>query len=182
MTGPPDAFSRTVRVADLPDGETSWSLTADAGQCRALAERFKVLKVEDLQAEGTLSPARAGRKLTVRGRVSGRVGQSCVVTLEPVDTEIDAGFVLVFREEESSVAAGDEIAVDPDDDYEPMVGGEIDLAEAVAVQFALEIPDYPRADGADFDGYSTDLEQSDNGGDEKSKSPFSVLAKLTENR
>jgi hypothetical protein len=86
--------------------------------------------------------------------VSATVGQTCVVTLEPVMNEIDEAVDLVFAPCAAAppVAGhdGGEVAVSAEDGPEPLVGGRIDLG-AIATEFLiLGIDPYPRRPDAVF--------------------------------
>ncbi len=178
---PPAEFPYPVVVDDLPGGETRLTLCATEAQCAALAGRFGVLGIGPLEADLRLTPLAGAAGLVVRGRVGGRVRQACVVSLDPVDTEIDAGFEVRYRRDagDGSIPDG-ELDLDPEDDAEPLIDGVVDLGELAAEQFALEIPAYPRAPGVAFGGYAT--EDRGEGPASVPAGPFSALAKLRENR
>ena len=107
------------------------------------------------------------------GRVSATVGQTCVVTLEPVTNEIDEAVDLVFAPAAAAppVAGhdGGEIETPAEDGPEPLVGGRIDLG-AIATEFLiLGIDPYPRRPDAVF--------QPPAAGDD-SAHPFAALGAL----
>jgi uncharacterized metal-binding protein YceD (DUF177 family) len=139
-------FSRLERVDSIGERERAVSIEADATERAALAERFKLIAVDTLSADLTLRREAAG--IVVRGRVRGRVRQACVVTDEPVETEIDEPIALRF------VATGEsgeeEIELGAEDlDTAPLEGGAIDLGEAAAETMALALDPFPRAAGAE---------------------------------
>ena len=77
-----------------PDGD--FELMADEKVRAALAESIGLRALPRLEASFDVS--RHGREgLHVVGRVSATVGQNCVVTLEPIDSEIDEAVDLVFE-------------------------------------------------------------------------------------
>ncbi len=171
-------FPHPVIVADLPAGESRVALVATAAQRDALARRFAVPGIDRLEARLVLTPESGHRDLRVRGQVTGRVRQACVVTLAPMETAIDAAFDVHCRSEPTTPGPGGDLDLDPTEDVEPLEDGTIDLGELVAEQFALEIPAYPRAPGASFDGFATGA--GDGGPEDPPPNPFSVLAKLGE--
>ena len=84
------------------------------------------------------------------GNVSARVGQTCVVTLEPVESEYRrTGRPAGFTPQADSAGVGkigdtDYAAHTSDEDPpEPLVGGKVDLG-GVATDFLLGIDPYPR--------------------------------------
>ena len=79
--------------------------------------------------------------------------QNCVVTLEPIESEIDEAVDLVFLPEAATApdAGGRCSAVEADDPPETLQDGMVDLG-AVATEFLLlGIDPYPRKPGAVFD-------------------------------
>jgi len=95
--------------------------------------------------------------LRVLGHVSATAGQTCVVTLEPLESEIDEAVDLIFLPQPAVPGATGESDRDEapremkGDEPEPLVGGRIDLG-AVAFEFLiLGINPYPRKPGAVFE-------------------------------
>jgi hypothetical protein len=114
--------------------------------------------------------------LRVAGRVSATVRQTCGITLEPFDNEVNEAIDVVFRPDVAEFSAeksstGAEIALE--DETEPLVNGMIDLG-ALATEFLiLGIDPYPRKPGTMFEA---PLEGGDVG------HPFAGLAALTKRR
>jgi hypothetical protein len=114
--------------------------------------------------------------LRVAGRVSATVRQTCGITLEPFDNEVNEAIDVVFRPDVAEFSAeksstGAEIALE--DETEPLVNGMIDLG-ALATEFLiLGIDPYPRKPGTVF-------ELPRKGGD--MGHPFAALAALTKRR
>lgn len=146
-------FHRPLGIETL--GENDWhvELTATAIECAALAERVAVLSVEALRAEAWV---RREGKGGARARVqfSAHVLQSCVVTLEPVRSQIGDAFELSFLPpEEAAVRQGEEEAMyDPGNEEPPasVVDGIIDLGEVIAEYLSIAIDPYPRKEGAEL--------------------------------
>jgi uncharacterized metal-binding protein YceD (DUF177 family) len=145
-TGPAaPEFSRRLAVAALREGGERLALEATAEERAALARRFGIEGVRSLTAALTVTPKAKGA-VAVRGRVQALLDRTCVVTLEPLEEEIDAPLAILFRPEgaegrELSLEAGGE-------DEEPYHGGAIDLGEAVAQTLALALDPWPRAAAA----------------------------------
>ena len=119
----------------------------------ALAESIGLRALPRLEASFDVS--RHGREgLHVVGRVSATVGQNCVVTLEPIDSEIDEAVDLVFepgvrrRRHPHEDGGGSKVAID--DAPEPLVGGVVDLGVVATEFLTLGIDPYPRKSDAEF--------------------------------
>jgi uncharacterized metal-binding protein YceD (DUF177 family) len=139
-------FSRPQRIDTIGEREQTIAIEADAGERAALAARFGLVAVEALSAALTLHREAAG--IVVRGRVTGRVRQACVVTDAPIETDIDEPLALRFVEGGLGQAEEVELGADDLDDV-PLEGGAIDLGEAVAETMALALDPFPRAPGAE---------------------------------
>jgi len=143
-------FSHIMVVEQLGEEETSKDLQANPAERSALAKRFSLLALDSMRASLRIRRVRGG-VVQVRGVFSADVVQACVVTLEPVPAHIEESILLLYAPEEgpaeSAVVVPAEEAVP-----EPLVGGVIDLGEAVAQQLALALDTYPRVPGAGFEG------------------------------
>ena len=166
-------FSRLVAVESLKIGSTEQKLAAMAAECTELAKRFDLLTLDQLSAH--LKITRKGQGETLRVIVSGHLvaslTQSCIITLEPVASRIEADFETVFDTADDSENNDSDIDSDNDEIREPIIDGMIDLGEMVAQNLAIEINPFPRADGADSS--KLPLETA-----ETRTNPFSVLEKL----
>src|SRR4051794_14265441 len=118
---------------------------ASPAECAALADRMQVPAVHALTCSYHL--VREGRDhVAARGHLRARITQTCVVSLEDFETEIEEVFQVTF------VPAGEETdVIDPEaDDDLPYEGNTIDLGEAAAEQLGLAIDPYPRMPGAEL--------------------------------
>lgn len=125
-------------------------IAADDSIAAAVAVLAEVRTVSNLQAVFDIS--RAGEVVHVTGQVSGRVGQNCVVTLEPIDTDIDEPIDLLFAPVPESGAPTDEDRRHKADAElpEPLIDGRIDLGAIASEFLILGIDPYPRKAGAEF--------------------------------
>ena len=82
-------FSRAVAIADLTGGEIR--IDAEADERAALARRFGLVALDSLDAMVHLI-AKEGGGVQLRGTLRADVTQSCVVTLQPVHSFIEASF------------------------------------------------------------------------------------------
>ena len=168
---------RIVDVAHLPATGLEVAVQADEAQRRELAQSYDLPGVNNLAATATLVPGRRG-SLVVEGRITAAIVQSCVVSLVPVDQQIDEPFSIRFVPADSpdapQVRANAEVVIDPEapDPPEIIAGGEIDVGALVEELFALAIDPYPRAPDA---ALPADLASPPESGGE---SPFAVLARV----
>jgi uncharacterized metal-binding protein YceD (DUF177 family) len=156
MTDPANPWSVPVVVAQIPDSGLHREFAASANQLQALAALGGLREVASARASLDLTLMREGR-VHVVGNVSARVGQICVVTLDPVENEIDETIDLIFAPEQQIPALADlvEDAAESDaeipDPPEPIIGGIIDLGRLATDALLLGIDPYPRKPDAVFD-------------------------------
>ena len=171
MTRSHGSWSVPIRLDDVPEAGRRLDLDADAASRAAIAAAAGVDAVTRLHA--TFDLARRGRDgLRVVGTVSATVRQTCVVTLDPVENEINEGIDLIF-----APAAGTkgslEAAADMDEAPEVLADGVVDLG-AIATEFLiLGVDPYPRKAGSVFEPPPS----ADAGGH-----PFAALAALRTGR
>ena len=179
MKNPPaPEFSRPVLVESLPDEGETFDIEADALERQALAKRFGLLSLEALTARILLTPAAGGAAASARGSLAAQLTQSCVVSLKPVESRIEATFERFYgHRTKPGASAGIDIGplAEEEDFPEPLRAGAIDLGEAAAEQLALELDPFPRVKDAAFAGYSSGGEPAAAAVAEGS---FAALAKL----
>jgi uncharacterized metal-binding protein YceD (DUF177 family) len=161
-----------VAVEDVPETGEHVTLVADAETRLAIARTAGLRELPRLEANFDL--LRHGGGLRVTGRVSATVGQNCVVTLEPLQNEIEEDVDLLFMPAAAAPATDGEDAGEPKwDDPEPLIGGVVDLGALVTEFLILGIDPYPRKPGAVFE---PPHEQKPAAG------PFAALAGLMKDR
>jgi uncharacterized metal-binding protein YceD (DUF177 family) len=170
-------FSYPVKVGHISANPVEVHLEADADELKALAQSWDVVSVGDLRADLQISRwKRDGVRL--KGRLTAKIVQSCVVTLEPVESVLDESFEQIFVPENSKLArrSGEgetaEMVLDPDgpDLPETFAGDTIDAGEVVAEFAALAIDPYPRKEGVAFESHI-----EDSGEDDGKPSAFAAL-------
>src|SRR5262249_45997187 len=134
-TSPP-IWTLPVRLDDVPESGLSFDLTPDAPIRDALAKAAGVDAVQRLSAR--LDVTRHGSNgLHVTGKISATVRQTCVVTLEPMENEVEEAVDLTFvpdHERSGEPIREDELgARDPPD---ALVSGAVDLG-IVATEFLI---------------------------------------------
>ncbi len=161
-------WSVPVAVAELPETERRVDLSADETTRSTIAKAAGVVALPRLDASFEL--ARHGRDgAHVTGRIAATVVQSCIVTLEPIESRIEEAVDLVFLpprepaaeprrlsddfddDDEVDVEFAAAVATETDEPPEVLQEGAVDLG-AVAVEFLfLGIDPYPRKPGVVFD-------------------------------
>jgi uncharacterized metal-binding protein YceD (DUF177 family) len=150
-------FSRLVPLARLGPEPFRQDIAATPEERVALAERFDLVALDRLCAAVEL--VRQGNDMVMlRAAFSAEFVQSCVVTLDPIAGALSEGFTLLYAPPEMEAEAGrtveDEVA------FEPLVGNAVDVGEAVAQQFSLALPPFPRSPGATLDGEMPPTEEA----------------------
>jgi uncharacterized metal-binding protein YceD (DUF177 family) len=167
---PTPAWSVPVTAADVPETGRRLDLVADEPIRQAIVTTAGLAALPRLEAEFDLTRHGADG-LHVAGRVAATVVQHCVVTLEPIESEIDETVDLVFvpQPEPAAEAAGQQ-SPDAAEPPESLRDGAVDLG-AIATEFLLlGIDPYPRKPGAVFDAPVAE--------DDPSSHPFAALAAL----
>ena len=90
-----DPWRVPIAVAQIPDTGLHRDIQADQTVRDALAELAGLREILSASASLDVTPARGGR-FHVTGRVKARVGQTCVVTLDPIENDIDEEIDVVF--------------------------------------------------------------------------------------
>ena len=143
-------FSRPVDCAALATGPVREEIEATEAERGALARRFDLVALPRLRAEVTLTPTAMGQ-VRLDAKLEARVVQSCVITLEPVEAEIAESFTVFYAEAGPAAGGNVDLPIDDESWPEPIVGGRIDIGEAVAQQLAVSLDPYPRVPGARLD-------------------------------
>jgi len=178
-TAPKSPFDHVLSPTEITAAGTRVVIVADEAARRALAELADIIDVESFRAELQVLPW-SGKGFAVSGRVTARVHQACVVTLDPVETAIDeqVDLKLVPPEEMAKYEIAPDESGDIDLDAvaglpDPIEDGVIDLGAVAVEHFMLGLDPYPRKEGAVFDPTAAGLDT-----DAKEMSPFAALARL----
>ena len=187
-------FSRPLEERNVPDGGLDVAIEATADERARIVAETGLVALNALAATYTVE-RRAGGRLSVAGRLAASITQTCVVSLEPFDSEISREIELEFAPQPRAVEAPalparsrrraeaqrDEPPPRPvvvpgnDDQQDPpdqIVDGRIDLG-AVALEFlVLSLELYPRKPGVHF----ADVSVGDK--DEEGDPRFAALHRL----
>ena len=177
----PDPWRAPIIVAQIPDTGLHRELEASAAERQAMADVAGVREILSVHADFDVVP-RSGGRAQVTGTVRARIGQICVVTLDPIESEIEEEVDLVFAPETEARRLADLIEEGQDDEEPPevadppeaIVNGIIDLGRIATDALFLAIDPYPRKEGAVFEPEVTAPDPEDH--------PFAALKALQDNK
>ena len=146
----------------------------EAAQMAAMIGLSGLRKVSfrgEIRAEGK-------RDWTLKARLGATVVQPCVVSLEPVTTRIDVDVVRRFLSNwHGHDEPGSETEM-PEDVSIDALGTHIDPWAVMVEEIALQVPDFPRADGAAIPGPTSVTEPGQAPLSDADVKPFAGLAAL----
>ncbi len=169
---PEPEFSRIVELDRL--GEGVRTITANSEERAALARRFGLVRIDQLDAQVTLTPQ--GQAIAADGRIQAKFVQSCAVSGDDLPVTVDEPLHLRFVPAQNR-RPDEEVELDESDcdeiEYE---GGRFDLGEAVAQTLALAIDPFAVGPNAEKARKEAGLL------DESAAGPFAALAALTKKK
>jgi uncharacterized metal-binding protein YceD (DUF177 family) len=172
----PNPWSAPVVVAQIPEAGLHRDIEADGTVRDALARAAGLRGVEAARASFDLTPGR-NDSVHVRGTVTARVGQVCVVSLDPIENEVVEEIDVLFVPESQVPALAD--SVDDNDESagrempdppEPIINGTIDLGRLATDALFLGLDPYPRKPDVVFEPPSI--------ADDPEDHPFAALKAL----
>jgi hypothetical protein len=149
MTHGSDPWSIPVTIAQIPDTGLHREFEAGPAVRAAMADVAALREILFARASLEVTPKGGGR-FQVAGRVQARIGQFCVVSLDPIENDIDEAIDLIFAPPEQipQLAALVDEAIESDtevpDPPEPIENGVIDLGRVATDALFLAIDPYPR--------------------------------------
>jgi Large ribosomal RNA subunit accumulation protein YceD len=156
MIDKPDPWRVPVIVAQIPETGLHRDIEADQSAREAMADLAGLREILSANASLDVTPKGGGR-FHVAGHVRARIGQTCVVTLDPIENDIDEEVDLIFAPPEQIPNLADlvdeaaESDVEIPDPPEPIVDGIIDLGRLATDALFLGIDPYPRRKDAVFE-------------------------------
>src|ERR1700722_16536932 len=156
MMNTADPWSVPVLVEQIPDTGLHREIDADPAARAAMAEVAGLREILSASASLDVTPESRGR-VHVTGRVQARIGQTCVVTIDPIESEIDEPMDLIFAPPEQIPVLSDLVdeAAESDteipDPPEPIINGAIDLGRLATDALFLAVDPYPRKPDAVFE-------------------------------
>lgn len=180
------AFHREISTTDLSREGRQFTFKASEVECAEIATFLGISALQSLSA--TLAVRRWRRQgVAVEGVLHAKAVQECVVTLHPVEEEIDEPISLRFELRESRqraprAAADNEIFVDPEaaDPPELFDGPGLDLGPYLVEFLAMALNPYPRAAGAELTQreFPAQGKGAAGSGEEMKDNPFQILRNL----
>ena len=152
----PDPWRVPVTVAQIPETGLHFDIQANPAERAAIAALGGLREVLSVDASLDVTPKGGGR-FHVGGHVRARIGQTCVVTLDPIENDIDEEIDLIFAPPEQIPVLSDlvdeaaESDVEIPDPPEPIVNGVIDLGRLATDALFLVVDPYPRRPDAVFE-------------------------------
>jgi hypothetical protein len=156
MTDKADPWSAPVTVTQIPDTGLHRDIEAGPAAREAMAAVAGLREILSANASLDVTPKGGGR-FHVAGQVRARIGQTCVITLDPIENDINEDVDLIFAPAEQIPEMADLVddtadsAAEIPDPPEPIVNGVIDLGRVATDALFLGIDPYPRRPDAVFE-------------------------------
>ncbi len=151
-------WSYLIKAEDIEKTPFRMSLSADQAARDSLVTFFDLISMESFTADISVSREHGGFLLHVKGTLCADIVQSCVVSGEPVPVRIEEPFEAFYSDPKQAVSfakAKNEIYVsygfietpvlNEKEDPEPIVNGQIDVADLACQYLSLSIDPYPHA-------------------------------------
>jgi len=163
--------SWNLSTLDIPAKGFECSRKASPEELARIAQVLGLVSISSLGADYRIHGlAGGGWRLT--GSISAAVVQSCVVSLEPVPSQVKDVFAVEFWRDLDEPEGGEDKAVLGGADVEPLEGDTIPAGRIVFETLSGGLDPFPRKEGAAFEWQDEAAEKSENA------NPFSILARL----
>ena len=168
-------LSRPLRVVDI-DEAVDHSIEATSAEMANIVGLLDLVALDGLKLDYRLRRGAKGR-IHLKGRLEAHVVQTCVVTLEPIESNIDIPLEVEFW----PAPLLEELESEPEDpgqsgrlDWpEAIADGTIDLGPVIYESLATALDPYPKRAGA-----SLEWSQEAEGAEDVKSGPFAALNKL----
>jgi uncharacterized metal-binding protein YceD (DUF177 family) len=161
---------------DIPDSGFAAERDADADELKGVARALDLNSCNRLAAAFKIVRG-SGERYVLSGSLQAEVGQTCVVTLEPIVSRVEEAFEAEFwPENELPEPAGGELDLAEQIVPEPFANGLIPVGRIVFETLAGAIDPFPRKPDATLDWQPSADAEARSG----RANPFAVLAKLKE--
>ncbi len=164
------------------------SIDASDDVRQKLAKHLDVDAVDEVKADFVLSQPKGNHAVKVEGRITAKVKQTCVVTLEPLRVVIDEEMESYYADYSQATPFSkakknlyskygmDEIPImEEDEEPESMRDGKIDLGELAMQYLSLAIDPYPHKEGLSEEEKVSTAGKTE---EETYKNPFEALRDL----
>lgn len=161
----------THATTDISERGLSRERAASAVERDAIAASLELIALKSLVAAYRIAGLPGGG-WRLSGSVDAEVVQSCIVTLEPVESRVSEKFETEFWDEDAASQPEGEQDVLSGPEIETLENGLIPVGRIVIETLSAALDPYPRKEGAEFSWDDPAAK------DEKKSSPFAVLAKI----
>lgn len=146
-----------------------------------ISARFCLVELEQFFVQITINKTAQSNWFALSGLLEAKVTQKCVVTLEPVQKNINHSFELFLAKENISPKK-----IPEDQDFEFYYDDAVDIGEISAIELGLALDPYPRKPGVDLSSIDVNLKGIQVFNEQEFEllkknniqKPFSVLAEL----
>lgn len=159
VLAPAPEWSVLVDAQTVTNHPQKLRISAGEGERKALVKRLDIHQINSLSADLTLYREK-GNVIHVNGLMKAHVVQSCSISADPVQTQIEETFegwyadqdrivmLAKARHEKLGRLADSELPImDESEDPEPLVNGMIDVGELVVQSLSLSLDSFPRRRG-----------------------------------
>lgn len=138
-------FSVIIRMDDIGAGASQHIIAASETERAALAQRFDLVRLDELTAEITLAKCADG--IAAKGMLRAVLAQACTATGMDVPAKMYEAIDVLFIPESNE---GGEVELAPEEcDTMFHDGRGVDIGEAAAQSMGLALNPYPRSKGAE---------------------------------
>ena len=168
-------FSRPVTADKIGVDSMSLECKAKEDELTSLVARFDLVSLESLMFSLKFKRSETTGIIEAAGRLTAAGFQKCVITLEPVEFELDQTISWSFLDKRND---GQEADFDTEipKSAELIDNNQIDFGELAAQQLAILLDPYPRAPGAKIPADGLWFGEID--GNIDNNNAFSVLSRL----
>lgn len=140
-------WSHPFRVTDLNARRpTPFDLKPNKPAVQSIAADLGLLGLQKLRFSGQIRPSGSdGWHITAR--LGATVVQPCIATLDPVLSRIDTEIERMFLPDQAEYEDGSENEMPGDERIDPL-GNTVDIGEIMVESLILNLPLYPRSQGA----------------------------------
>ncbi|QQG35233.1 MAG: DUF177 domain-containing protein [Micavibrio aeruginosavorus] len=187
VAAPEPEWSVLIDAHSVTSNAQKLRIAASEEERKALAQRLGVTAIASLSADLTLHRER-GNIINVNGLMKANITQPCVVTLDPVQTQIEETFEGWYADQERIVMlakarhdrlgrlADSEVPIlDESEDPEPLINGMIDIGELVVQHLSLALDRFPRRRGLEEREEGTGIAAAGQEGEALRRNPFEAL-------
>lgn len=163
-TNDKNGWVHIINADEAGDALKELHVSPDEKDRQKIAGLLGILELKSLSAELRFKRVQGGLVVRIDGDFAALVVQSCVVTLDPIESEIKDSFSAWYADPEQAISFnkalkqrelekqhGEIPIVDEKDDPEPIIDGVIDIGDVVTQFLSLSLDPYPHKEGVQFE-------------------------------